>query len=50
MYLVKELWDFLKIRKKFWLAPILVVMVMLSTLLVLAASAPYMAGFIYPFF
>ena len=33
MGLVKEFWDFLKIRKKFWLAPILIVLVMLSGLL-----------------
>ena len=48
MQLVKELWDFLKVRKKFWLAPILVVLVLLSTLIALAASAPVWTPLIYP--
>jgi hypothetical protein len=50
MGLLKELWDFLKVRKKFWLAPILVVLVILSALIVLAASSPVAAPFIYTLF
>ncbi len=50
MHLLKELWDFLKVRKKFWLAPILVVMVVLSGLIGLAASAPVLAPWIYSIF
>ncbi len=50
MGLVKEFWDFLKVRKKFWLAPILIVLVMLSALLILAASSPVAAPFIYTLF
>jgi len=49
MYLVKELWDFLKIRKKFWLAPILVVMVVLSTLIGLAATSQVLSPVLYMF-
>ncbi|MFC1836891.1 DUF5989 family protein [Thermodesulfobacteriota bacterium] len=49
MYLVKEFWGFMKVRKKFWLAPILVVLVILSSLLVLAHAAPVLMPFIYPF-
>ncbi len=50
MNLVKELWDFLRCRKKFWLAPILVVMVILSAFIVLATTSPVWAPFIYPIF
>ena len=50
MSLVKELWDFLKVRKKFWLAPILIVLVILSTFIALAASSPVVAPFIYQLF
>jgi hypothetical protein len=50
MNLVKELWGFLKIRKKFWLAPILMVLVILSAFIGLATTSPVWAPFIYPFF
>ncbi len=50
MSLVKEFWGFLKVRKKFWLAPILIVLVILSGLLVLAANSPVLAPFIYQIF
>jgi hypothetical protein len=46
--LLKELWAFMKVRKKYWLAPIIVVLVILSAFLVLAANAPAIAVFIYP--
>lgn len=47
--LLKELWDFLKIRKKWWLAPILVVFVLLGALIVLTESSA-VAPFIYTLF
>jgi hypothetical protein len=50
MSLVKEFWDFLKVRKKFWLAPIIIVLVLLSGLIILAASSPVAAPFIYTLF
>jgi competence protein ComGC len=50
MSLVGEFWDFMKVRKKFWLAPILVVLVVLSALIILAASSPVAAPFIYTLF
>ena len=50
MGLVKELWAFMKARKKFWLAPIVIVLMILSALIVLATSAPVAAPFIYPIF
>jgi hypothetical protein len=42
--LLKDLWEFLKVRKKFWLAPIILVLVLLGALIVLSegsAVAPF---------
>lgn len=44
-----ELWQFLKVRKKFWMLPIILVMVVLGGLLVLAQGS-VMAPFIYTLF
>ena len=50
MSLIREFWDFMKVRKKFWLAPILIVLVILSGFIILAASSPVAAPFIYTLF
>jgi hypothetical protein len=47
--LVGEFWRFLKVRKKWWLMPIIVVMVMVGTLLVFAQGSA-LAPFIYTIF
>ncbi len=47
--LLKDLWDFMRARKKFWLAPIIIVMVLLGGLLVLAQGSA-IAPFIYTLF
>ena len=47
--LLKELWAFLRVRKKLWLAPIILVMVILGTLLVMAQGS-VIAPFIYTLF
>jgi len=47
--IVKELWRFLRVRKKFWLLPIIIVMVMLGGLLVLVQGSA-VAPFIYTLF
>lgn len=44
-----EFWAFLKQRKKFWLAPVLIVMLLLGALLVLAQGSA-IAPFIYTIF
>jgi hypothetical protein len=49
MSLVGEFWEFMKVRKKYWLAPIIIVLVVLSAALILAANAPVLMPFIYPF-
>lgn len=47
--LLKDLWAFLRERKKFWLLPIVLVLVMLGALLVLAQGSA-VAPFIYTLF
>jgi len=47
--LVKELWLFMRVRKKFWLLPIVIVMFLLGGLLVLAKGSA-VAPFIYTLF
>jgi len=47
--LLKDLWGFMRARKKFWLAPIIIVMVLLGGLLVLAQGSA-IAPFIYTLF
>ncbi len=47
--LVGEFWDFMSVRKKWWLAPIIVVMVLLGALLVFAQGSA-LAPFIYTIF
>lgn len=47
--LVREFWDFLKVRKKFWLAPIIIVLLLLS-LLIVATQGSALAPFIYTLF
>lgn len=44
-----ELWAFLKERKKFWLLPIIIVLVLFSSLLVLTQGSA-VAPFIYTLF
>jgi len=47
--ILKELWDFLKIRKKWWLTPILVILILLGLLIVFTESSA-VAPFIYTLF
>jgi len=46
---VMELWAFMKERKKFWLLPIIIVLVMLGSLIVLTQGSA-VAPFIYTLF
>ncbi len=46
---IKELWNFLKVRKRFWLAPILIILLLLSVLIIFAQSSA-VAPFIYTLF
>ena len=49
MDFLKEFWDFLKVRKKYWLLPILVVLVIFGGLIILAQGSA-VAPFIYTLF
>jgi hypothetical protein len=49
MSLFSELWAFMRVRKKWWLGPILVTMVLLSALIVLTQGSA-VAPFIYALF
>jgi hypothetical protein len=47
--LLKDLWGFMRERKKFWLAPIILVMLLLGALIVLSQGSA-IAPFIYTLF
>ena len=47
--LVSELWAFMRVRKKWWLAPIFIVLGLLSILIVLTEGSA-LAPFIYALF
>jgi hypothetical protein len=47
--LAKDIWDFLKVRKKFWLAPLILTIVLMGALLVLTHGT-VVAPFIYSIF
>jgi hypothetical protein len=49
MSFLKELWAYIRTRKKYWLIPILLVMVILGGLIVLAHGSA-VAPFIYTLF
>ncbi|MCR4303432.1 MAG: DUF5989 family protein [Gallionella sp.] len=49
MEMIKELWAFLRARKKYWLWPIFVMMAILGVLIVLAQGSA-IAPFIYTLF
>ena len=49
MSMVQEIWEFLKVRKKFWLLPIILVLLALGMLLVFASGSAF-APFIYTLF
>ncbi len=49
MSFLAELWVFMRVRKKFWLLPIIVMMVIFGGLLVLAQGSA-VAPFIYTIF
>jgi Family of unknown function (DUF5989) len=47
--LVSELWAYMRVRKKWWLAPILIVMLLVGALLIFAQGSA-LAPFIYTIF
>ena len=49
MSFIKELWNFLRVRKKFWLLPILLMMALFGALIVFSQGSA-VAPFIYTLF
>jgi hypothetical protein len=49
MEFLKDLWLFMKERKKFWLAPIIIILLLLGVLIVLTSGSA-LAPFIYTLF
>ncbi|MEK7173051.1 MAG: DUF5989 family protein [Patescibacteria group bacterium] len=47
--ILKEFWDFLRVRKKWWLAPIIIMLLFLGLLMFFAQSST-VAPFIYALF
>ena len=47
--ILRELWAFMRVRKKFWMLPLLVVLLLVGALLVLAQGSA-LAPFIYTIF
>lgn len=46
---VGELWEFMKVRKKFWMLPVFIILVLFGGLIVLAKGSA-VAPFIYTVF
>jgi len=49
MEFIKDLWGFLKVRKKYWLIPVVIVLLLLGILLVFGSGSA-LAPFIYTIF
>ena len=49
MEFIKEFWEFLKVRKKYWLLPIIIVLVLFGGLIILSQGSA-VAPFIYTLF
>ena len=47
--ILKELWDFLRVNKRYWLAPMLIVLALLGVIIVFAETSA-VAPFIYTLF
>jgi hypothetical protein len=47
--LLGELWDFLKVRKAWWLAPIIILLVIVGALIIFSQSSAF-SPFIYALF
>ena len=49
MEILKDLWAFMKERKKFWLAPMIIILIVLGLIIVLGGSSA-IAPFVYTLF
>jgi hypothetical protein len=49
MEFLKEIWDFMRVRKKFWLLPIILMLIIFGGLIILVKGSA-VAPFIYTLF
>lgn len=47
--LIVDIWDFLKIRKKYWLAPLIITIILMGALIIFTQGS-VVAPFIYSIF
>ena len=47
--ILREFWDFIRVRKKWWLIPIVMILMLLGSLVVFTQGSA-LAPFIYPLF
>ena len=47
--LIGDIWDFLKVRKKYWLAPLIITLILMGTLIIFTQGS-VIAPFIYSIF
>ena len=47
--LILDIWDFLKVRKKYWLAPLIITLVLMGSLIIFTQGS-VIAPFIYSIF
>jgi len=47
--LIKDIWDYLKVRKKYWLAPLIITIILMGTLIVFTQGS-VVAPLIYSLF
>ena len=48
-YLIREFWDFMKIKKKWWLLPILIMLILVGVLIVFSQTSA-ISPFVYALF
>jgi hypothetical protein len=49
MEFLRDLWDFLRTRKKYWMIPLIIILILLGALIVLSTGSA-LAPFIYTLF
>ncbi|MCK5464569.1 MAG: hypothetical protein KAI95_16185 [Bacteroidales bacterium] len=49
MEFLKDLWDFLRTRKKYWMIPLIIILIILGAVIVLSSGSA-IAPFIYTLF
>ena len=47
--LINDIWDFMKVRKKYWLAPLIITIILMGSLIVFTQGS-VVAPFIYSIF